>query len=135
MVFTQLPHDFDVQEHNWRRAFLGRGYLSHLWWNGCATGKMQEAFRKEVFVIDEARVEIARLDADAFDELVNWLTKEQREVYIAHIASKVVKAGKCVYVNASDATAKQSLLGISRFKYESILHTAIASMKRHGGLV
>jgi len=133
--FTQLDKDFDVQEENWRRCFVGKGYLLSLWWNGCATGKLEEAFRKEVFVIDEARIEVAKLDAKRFDDLINWLPALQRSVYIADTINKVIKGGKCLYTKASDRTHKQTLLDMTKFRYESLLVSAIHNMKKHGGLV
>jgi len=131
----QLDNSFDVQKENWRRCFSGDGYLNPLFWNGCATGKMEEAFRTEPFIIEEARIEVAKLDAEKFDGLINWLPNIQRAVFLADTINKVIHGGKAVYTKTSDALHKQGLLGLSKYRYEALLDSAITNMKRHGGLV
>ncbi len=126
----QLGRDFYTQEENWRRCFAGDGYLNALFWNGCATGKMEAAF-----VEGESRIEIAKLDAKEFDALINWLPKPQWSVYIADTLSKVVKGGRLLYARAGDGSHRQDLLGLSKYRYEALLDSAITNMKRHGGLV
>lgn len=130
----RISDSFEFQEANWRRWANGKDYLPST--EVCLTGKLVADFKQESFEIDtEAPPEIFPLDALQFECLVIWLPKTYRDVYLAENLNKVFKRTRFIYTKPNAVVQKQNLLGISKYRYETILETAVQMLKRHGGLV
>lgn len=130
----RISDSFAFQEWNWCRWANGKDYLPMT--EVCLTGKLVTDFKQESFEIDtEAPPVIYPLDAVEFERLVVWLPKLHREVYVAENLNKVLKRTKFIYTKPNAIAHKQGLLGLSKYRYEHLLETAIKMLKRHGGLV
>lgn len=132
--FTQLDKDFDVQERNWIRWAGGKSYLNHLYWNGCMTGRLEQSCIESSESATESRDQIAKLDAYQFDKLVTWLPKQFKSVYVAHVFNKAVLSGKVKTTRAGDRAHQCDLLGITKYRYDQLLESAIKMIMREGKL-
>ena len=132
--FTQLNAEFDLQENNWRRWAGGKSYLNHLYWNGCMTGKLQERAIQLSESASDTSDQIAKLDAYAFNQIVQWLPQMYQNVYLAYVFNKAVLGGKVKTTRAGDVNHQCSLLGLTKYRYEDLLGRAIGMIKREGGL-
>ena len=133
--FTQLALDFDMQERNWIRWAGGKSYLNHLYWNGCMTGRLQESTIQISESASDTSDQVAVLDAYQFNVVVMWLPEMYRKVYLAYIFNKAVIAGKVKTTKVGDIRHQSQLLGITKYRYDQILHLAIKMIKRRGGFV
>ena len=98
------------------------------------TGKLQERAIQLSESASDTSDQIAKLDAYAFNQIVQWLPQMYQNVYLAYVFNKAVLGGKVKTTRAGDVNHQCSLLGLTKYRYEDLLGRAIGMIKREGGL-